>query len=169
MCPFWGPTVPEDLACLLFFVFTSQQNMRRSENRNPWSGIFQRCSPVDRPMQNFVKEQEAQRLKSLGPGRKYFTFRKKIGILSFYRLPLGIKVKNFPAKHAHTRHRRTDVSSARSTRFLHFTVSRLWIFLLLNRKAFYKPSLNSKSKGSLSPPVQNLWDFCYFCLVQVHA
>lgn len=138
MCPFWGPTVPEDLACLLFLVFTSQQNMRRSENREirglefskDVAQLIGRCKilckirkPTDKKGWGLV-ENASLSAKRSASFLLSFTFRNKSEEFSRQTCP-------------HTSQTKWRQQCSRCP-FLHFTVSRLWIFLLSNRKAFFK-------------------------------
>lgn len=141
---FGGRTVPDDFACLLSFIVISPQNLGRTENRKiqclVWNfldisdvaQLIGRCRilcKIRKPSHKKGWGWDGKASPSVKSSTSWATF--SFFLLS-YRVSLGKKVKNFPAKHAHTHHRRTDVSSARAVPvFFSFC-----IFMHSNRKAF---------------------------------
>ena len=99
--------------------------MRRSENREIRGLEF---SKDVRPSRSADAEfcvrsgSKPSDKKGWGLGENASLSAKRSASFLFIVFSLGTKVNNFPAKHAHTHHRRNDVSSARASLFLYFSV-----------------------------------------------
>ena len=169
-CPFWGPTVPEDLACLLVLVFISQQNISWSENREIRGLEFSKdVRPSRSADAEFCVRSGSPAIEKVGSGTEMLHCLQKDRRPFFLSFIFRNKSEEFSRQtYAHTSQTNWRQQCSRFPFSSFFSLFSLE-FLHSNRKAFFDTFPQLKNPRLAVSSCTILWDFSYFCLVQVHV